>query len=325
MEVDFNKREKIVGIFIISVTILLLTTVIIIGRGKDWFKKYIPYYTTFNESYNLQANSPVKLLDANIGKVKKITIVGNKVKVSLAILEEFRSRIRTNSVATVKSPTIIGAEYIYIIPGSEDAPLIQRGDEIPSKAKKTITDYLDEFQVEKTIKIVVDAVQNISAIVKTLHDPQGPLFTTFDRVNKTLANIEKITKDIESGKGTVGGLLKTRNLLDQIHRNLDKVEDNLIILEKIENGVLENIPDIRKIVKDLTKSVEAIKIIVANIKKGSHDIPKVTQSASDGIYEIRSAVENIDKVVQSIQKNFLIKPNLPPEPEPVNVDSGLRP
>jgi phospholipid/cholesterol/gamma-HCH transport system substrate-binding protein len=325
MEVDFNKREKIVGIFIIGVTILLLTTVIIIGRGKDWFKKYIPYYTTFNESYNLQANSPVKLLDANIGKVKKITIVGDKVRVSLAILEEFKSRIRTNSVATVKSPTIIGAEYIYIIPGSGDAPLIQRGGEIPSKAKKSITDYLDEFQVEKTIKTVVEAVQNISAIVKTLNDPQGPLFTTFDRANKTLANIEKITKDIESGKGTVGGLLKTRDLLDQIHRNLDKVEDNLTILEKIENGVLENIPDIRKIVKDLTKSVEAIKIIVANIKKGSHDIPKVTQSASEGIYEIRSAVENIDKVVQSIQKNFLIKPNLPPEPEPVNVDSGLRP
>jgi phospholipid/cholesterol/gamma-HCH transport system substrate-binding protein len=308
-----------------GVTILLLTTVIIIGRGKDWFKKYIPYYTTFNESYNLQANSPVKLLDANIGKVKKITIVGDKVKVSLAILEEFRSRIKTNSEAIVKSPTIIGAEYIYIIPGSGDAPLIQRGGEIPSKAKKSITDYLDEFQVEKTIKMVIDAVQNISAIVNTLNDPQGPLFSAFDRTNKTLANIEKITKDIESGKGTVGGLLKTRDLLDQIHRNLDKVEDNLTILEKIENGVLENIPDLTKIVKDLTISVGEIKVIVANIKKGSYDVPKVTQSASDGIYEIRNAVENIDKVVQSIQKNFLIKPNLPPEPEPVNVDSGLRP
>jgi phospholipid/cholesterol/gamma-HCH transport system substrate-binding protein len=315
MEVDFNKREKIVGVFIIGVTILLLTTVVIIGRGKDWFKKYIPYYTTFEESYNLQVNSPVKLLDANIGKVKKIAIVGDKVRVNLAILEEYKSRIRTNSVATVKSPTIIGTEYIYIIPGTEDAPLIQRGSEIPSKAKKSITDYLDEFQVEKTIKMVVDAVQNISKIVQTLHDPQGPLFTTFDRTNRTLANI----------KGTVGGLLKTRDLLDQIHRNLDKVENNLAILEKIENGVLENIPDIKKIVKDLTKSVEEIKIIVANIKKGSYDIPKVTQSANDGIYEIRSAVENIDKVVQSIQKNFLIKPNLPPESEPVNVDSGLRP
>jgi len=325
MEVDFNKREKIVGIFIVGVTILLLTTVIIIGRGKDWFKKYIPYYTTFEESYNLQANSPVKLLDANIGKVKKITIVGNKVKVSLAILEEFKSRIRTSSEAIVKSPTIIGAEYIYIIPGSEDAPLIQRGGEIPSKAKKSITDYLDEFKVEKTIKTIVEAVQNVSDIVKTLHDPQGPLFTIFDRTNKTLANIEKITRDVESGKGTVGGLLKTRDLLDQIHRNLDKVEDNLTILEKIENGVLDNIPDFKKIVKDLTKSVEAIKIIVANVKKGSHDIPKVTQSASEGIYEIRSAVDNIDRVVQSIQKNFLIKPNLPQEPEPVNVDSGLRP
>lgn len=325
MEIDFDKREKIVGTFIIGVTILLLATVIIIGRGKDWFQKYITYYTVFEESYNLKVNTPVKFLDADIGKVKKITIVGDKVEVKLAILEEFKSRIRENSVATVKSPTLIGTEYIYILPGSKSAPLIPRAGEIPSKAKKSITDYLDEFHVEKTIKMIVDAVQKIAEIVNVLHDPQGPLFTALDKINKTLDNIEKITKDVELGKGTVGGLLKTRDLLDQIHRNLDRVENNLTTLEKIETGVLENVPNFKKIIKELAESMVVIKSILNNIEKGSHDIPGITQSASEGIHEIRSSLENIDKVVQSIQKNFLIRPNLPQEPDPVNVDAGLRP
>jgi ABC-type transporter Mla subunit MlaD len=69
----------------------------------------------------------------------------------------------------------------------------------------------------------------------------------------------------------------------------------------------------------------SVKLFSANLEKGSHDIPRVTQSAAQGIHEIRGAVDNIDKVVKSLKKNFLIKPNLSPEPEAENVDAGLRP
>ena len=297
MELDFNKKEKIAGIFIIGIAILLLATVIIIGRGKDWFKTYITYYTAFEESYNLKVDTSVKLFNADIGKVKNIALVGDKVKVKLIILEDYQSRIRTDSVATVESPTLIGSEYISIIPGSEDAPLIPQEGDIPSRAKRSIADLLNEFQVEKTIKMVVDAVQEISRIVLLLRDPEGPLFTALDNANKTLAHIEKITRDISSGKGTLGNIVKSRDLLDHIHQNLDKVED----------------------------AVDTLKTILSNLEKGSHDIPKATQSVTKGIYEIRSAVEDIDKVVQSLKQNFLIRSNLPPETKAENVDAGLRP
>ncbi len=297
MELDFNKKEKIAGIFIIGIAILLLATVIIIGRGKDWFKTYITYYTAFEESYNLKVDTPVKLFNADIGKVKNITLVGDKVKVKLIILEDYQSRIRTDSIATVESPTLIGSEYISIIPGSKDAPLIPKEGDIPSRAKRSIADLLNEFQVEKTTKMVVDAVQEISRIVLLLRDPEGPLFTALDNANKTLAHIEKITRDISSGKGTLGNIVKSRDLLDHIHQNLDKVED----------------------------AVDTLKTILSNIEKGSHDIPKATQSATKGIHEIRSTVDDIDKVVQSLKQNFLIRSNLPPETKAENVDAGLRP
>ena len=45
-----------------------------IGRGQGLFKKYVTYYTTFNESYNLQTNAAVKLFKTDIGKVKQITL-----------------------------------------------------------------------------------------------------------------------------------------------------------------------------------------------------------------------------------------------------------
>jgi len=345
MEFDFNKREKIVGVFILCIAILLLTTVVIIGRGKDWFKKYVTYYTIFDQSYNLEVNTPVKLHNADIGKIKKIDLVGDKIKIKLYILDEFRSRIRTTSRATVQSPTFIGSEHIAIIPGKDDAPLIQEGGIIPSKKKKSVADILEEFQVEKTAKKIVDAFQEITAMVQILRDPQGPFFTALDRLNRTLANVEKITFLVVSGGGTVGGLIKSRALLDQIHNNLDGVgtiieniseasaktpatmdqmQENLATLQEIEKGLLESVPNIQRIVKDVDEATDTLKSVLANIEKGSQDIPVVIRSTSQGIQEIRDAVNNIDETVQSLQRNFLIRPYLSPKPQGKNVDAGLR-
>ena len=70
MEIIYNRKEKIVGVFVISIALLLLSAIIFIGRGKNWFESYKTYYTTFNESYNLKVGADVKLFKTNIGKVK---------------------------------------------------------------------------------------------------------------------------------------------------------------------------------------------------------------------------------------------------------------
>ena len=324
MDIYFSKKEKNVGVFIISIIILLLVTIIIIGRGKDWFKTYIIYYTTFNESYNLQDNASVKLFKANIGKVKEITLDGNKVKVKLAILEEYSSRIRTDSIAIVESPTFIGSEYVSIQPGSHDASLIPEGGEIKSEAKKKLSDFMAEFQVEKTAKMVVQAAQDISEITKIMRDPDGPFFTAVDNTNKTISHLEAVASDIRAGKGVIGGLLKSRALLKTIQNDLDKTGT---ILENIADAATktpETMVRIKKIGDGVLDCISSIKKILKEVEEGSSDIPKVTESTKRGINEIRDGVENIDKVVQSLQKNILIRSNLPLEPKGENVDAGLR-
>ena len=331
MDLDFSKKEKIVGTFIIFIVLILLTTVVIIGRGKDWFKTYIIYYTTFDESYNLKEDAAVKLFKADIGKVKKIILVENRVKVKLAILEEYSSRIRSDSVAIVESPTFIGSEYISIKPGSADSPLIPDGGEINSTSKKSISDIMLEFQVEETAKKVIRAVQDLSEIMQIMRDPDGPFFTAVDNINKIISHFEAISRDIQAGKGTVGGILKSSAILQIILDDLDKVTQILESLAEasskapeITNKVQDNLATIQKIGEEVLDSISSIKRILKEVEEGSHDIPEVTQTTKLGIREIREGVENIDSVVQSLKKNFLIRPNLPPEPKGKNIDAGLR-
>ena len=331
MDLNFSKKEKAVGTFIICIIVILLTTVVIIGRGKDWFKTYIIYYTTFDESYNLKEDAAVKLFKADIGKVKKIILVENRVKVKLAILEEYSSRIRSDSVAIVESPTFIGSEYISIKPGSADSPLIPEGGEINSTAKKSVSDIMLEFQVEETAKKVIRAVQDLSEIMQIMRDPDGPFFTAINNINKIISHFEAISRDIQAGKGTVGGILKSSEILQIILDDLDKVTQILESIAEassktpeITNKVQDNLAIIKKVGEEVLDSISSIKRILKEVEEGSHDIPEVTRSTKRGINEIRDGVENIDKVVKSLQKNFLIRPNLPAEPKGKNIDAGLR-
>jgi phospholipid/cholesterol/gamma-HCH transport system substrate-binding protein len=344
MEITYNRKEKIVGVFVVSIALLLLSAIIFIGRGKNWFENYNTYYTTFNESYNLKVGADVKLFKTNIGKVKALT-VEDKVRVKLVILEKYESRIRKNTLATVESPTLIGSEYISIIPGSAEAPLLPQEGNIPSKAKKSIADIMAEFEVEKTVKKLVQAIQDIAEFTHTLNDPNGPLLSAFENIDKTTQHIEGITRGIEDGDGTLGNLLTSTQLLDVILQQLksvgeilaslseasskapgtmDQAQTSLAGVEEVTRGVIEDVAILKNILAEIENALPTMKAILENVEKGSQDVPVITTSTARGIQEIRDGVEKADKVFQSLQKNVLIRSNLPPEPVGENTDAGLR-
>ncbi len=351
MEITYTTKEKTVGLFFICTGLILLTTVIILGRGKNWFADHNIYYTIFDESYNLKVGADVKLFKTNIGKVRAIS-VEDRVRIKLVILEKYESRIREDTVVTVESPTFVGSEYISIIPGSPEAPLIPQEGEIKSKAKKSIDDILAEFEVEKTARKLVQAIQNIGDLTQMLKDPQGPLFASLENFNQATQNInqatqhiETVTAGIQTGEGTIGNLLTSTQLLDVILSRLEKVGDiladiseasaktpaavdqvqsSLADVKEITRGITESVAVLKNIFLELENNLPTISAILNNVEEGSRDVPEITTSVTRIIQEARTEIENVNKVIRSLQNNFLIKPNLPPEPVGENTDAGLR-
>lgn len=345
MNFNYSTRERIVGVFMLSILVLLLSTVVLLGRGKNWFQKYNTYYTSFNESYNLQPGAAVKYLETDIGKVKDVKLVENRVKIRLAILEEYALRIRADVIAKVESPTFIGSEYIAVIPGSMDAPLIPPEGELISVARKDIADYFDEFEVEKTAKALVDAVQQFSAFVEDIQDPQGPFLLAVENFNRTSSHVEKVAGRIEAGEGTVGRMLNSTELVDAALEKLDKAgtildnladasaktpetiemfQDNLASIEEVQGGITDSIALIRSLLQEMQAYMPKIKTILENVEKGSREIPKISSSTVETMDAFRDELDNVDLILQSLRKNFLIRSNLPPPQVLRNTDAYLR-
>ncbi len=304
MELVYRRREKIVGVFVLGVIILLFSMVVLIGRGKNWFEAHVDYYAIFEESYNLQKNSAVKLQKADVGRVKKIVPTGNKVRVDIAVLKRYQPQITRGSRVTVKSPTIIGDEYLAIEMGDPDGQVLPEGARIKSLPKKSITDILNEFEVEETARKLVAAVQNISELTEALKDPQGPLQKGLKDLETTLANVAVAS--------------------NRAPETMENVNTTLVTYHKIGQEVHYNMDDIKKLLKSVEESLQRLKTTLANVEDASYDVPRITDSTRQGIEEIRLTLDETDRIVQSLQKNFLIRGNLPPEPEIKKIDAGLR-
>jgi phospholipid/cholesterol/gamma-HCH transport system substrate-binding protein len=98
---------------------------------------------------------------------------------------------------------------------------------------------------------------------------------------------------------------------------MDLVNSNLSQLETAGRALSLGIEEIRTAVASLQVSLD-------NIATGSGDVPEITRTFRLGIQEIRDGVSDIDRVVQSLQKNILIRGNLPEVPTPEVPDAGLR-
>lgn len=317
MELRFARKDKIVGVFMIFVLGLMLASIVLVGRGKDWFKTYVTYYTVFKETYGLQEGASVKLYNAEIGKVRRIVLVEDEVQIRLAILEDYASRIKTDTVATVESPTFIGSEFVAIKPGSPQAHPIPRGGTIPSEAKKSVGDILEEYQVEETAKRLTLAIQDLSDIVEELRNPDGPLFTAMKRINASLADIQSVTADIRAGKGTVGELVKSDALIKKVYAELETLDS---ILKRMDETAAKT-PEMAESVRE---SLEKVNRILDNLEKGSEDVPAIVKSSKRGVEEIREGVGDTKRLIKAVEKLPLVRDNLPPKAEGKNMDAGLR-
>jgi len=245
--------------------------VAVVGRGKNWFRKHVVYYTAFEEGYNLVSGSRVKLLGTDIGSVTAVLLTkSNKVKVRVKVLAEYASRIRANSVATVESPTVIGSEYINIRPGTSKAAVIPPEGLIPTKEKKKFTEYLEEYEIGAKLEHFGKILEDLAQITDQLKDPKGPFFGTF-------SNLQQITGTVEAGEGSLGRLIKSDELYEHMDTFVATLQDRLLKVQVI-------------------------------LEKVMMEVPEISAQAREGMQEV-------NRILDSVKENFLIRPNLPPPPD----------
>ena len=309
MRLQYSTMERMTGAFILLTLIVFLFTVAVVGRGKNWFRKHVVYYTTFQEGYNLVSGSRVKLLGTDIGSVTDVLLTkGNKVKVRVKVLAEYASRIRANSVATVESPTVIGSEYINIRPGTSKAAAIPPEGLIPTKEKKKFTEYLEEYEIGAKLEHISKILEDLALITDQLKDPKGPFFGTF-------SNLQQITGTVESGEGSLGRLIKSDELYEHMDTFVATLQETADYLVRAGVNIEKGSEHLEKATREAPEMVDKTQELLDRLLKVQVILEKVMTEVPEISAQAREGMQEVNRILDSVKENFLIRPNLPPPPD----------
>ena len=309
MRLQYSTMERMTGVFILLTLIVFLFTVAVVGRGKNWFRKHVVYYTTFEEGYNLVSGSRVKLLGTDIGSVTDVLLTkDNKVKVRVKVLAEYASRIRANSVATVESPTVIGSEYINIRPGTSKAAVIPPEGLIPTKEKKKFTEYLEQYEIGAKLEHIGRILEDLAQITDQLKDPQGPFFGTF-------SNLQQITGTVEAGEGSLGRLIKSDELYEHMDTFVATLQETADYLVRAGVNIEEGSKHLEKATREAPEMVDKTQELLDRLLKVQVILEKVMTEVPEISAQAREGMQEVNRILDSVKENFLIRPNLPPPPE----------
>lgn len=332
MKTSFKKHERMVAIFIISTILIILSTIVMMGKFNQWFIKKVSYYTELKNAKGLKKGSIVsfKENDWEIGEVSNIELneKNNKVRVELKIQKKYAPKVRMDSIAFFSNSGflgITGSSAIKLSIGVTEKKIIP-GYPIPSADSEEGTIMLKDKKSSKDHDFETN-LEFIASNINALTEPSGPLM-------QSLFNVESITRQLRDGQHSerITTLLNTVNTkvassltdINNMTSRLDTlVQDNS---DRIDKTVVLATKELSTMLQELSATMTAIlikiesksgpilddteKALKTTLKEVSTSITSIAGSlennATASIKDIRLILQNV-KVMTNRLNNMLIE------------------
>jgi phospholipid/cholesterol/gamma-HCH transport system substrate-binding protein len=161
-------------------------------------------------------------------------------------------RLPQDTHAYVKSQGILGDKYIELVPGLQTQEIIEAGGHIENATSaedltelvaklgavaddlKKLTSTLTADGGDEDIRSIVRNVLEVSQNLNELTKENGPNLTNaLASLEKASANLEQMTDKINRGEGTLGKLINSDTLINEVQSAMASIRD---IAEKINSG-----------------------------------------------------------------------------------------
>jgi phospholipid/cholesterol/gamma-HCH transport system substrate-binding protein len=244
-----------IGLFVLAGFVILMVFVFLIGGKQKLFTSTSIYYARFSNVSNLQTGAPIQISGINVGTVTAIKLPKrshDSVTVTMKVEEDALQLIRVDSRANISTQGLIGDKYIVLSPGSDTVPVLSPGSTVHGEELKDFNEQLSAVsrEIEGIVNDIRSGKGNIGKLIyddglyKDIQsltvDARGSINQITGNVNKLSdqvgTNITKvsdqvqgITSKINNGEGSLGKLINSNELYDQINSKVRAIGDNLAL------------------------------------------------------------------------------------------------
>lgn len=287
-EIDtrFRHLEAKIGLFVLLALIGCLAVVAFIAAENDLFTPQYRLRFTVDKGTGFAKGMPVKLSGFRIGRIESIALNQEaKVDVVIQIDAQYQKWIREDSLARLDKEGIVGDSIIEISAGSPAKPELRDGDVIAYEKTKTIEENVADI-AEKFKPVLLE----VRDIISYVNDPQGD-------IKQSLANIEKLTHDLQQTRGKADRLIDgTTNdihaaagninaLVAHADRSFSSLDTSLVKLDSVIGNVDRQLPQL----------LAKLDATLANAERISADL---RQASGEVGPQIPLLIERVDKVTR---------------------------
>jgi len=219
-----NTLETRLGIFVALAVIAAVLIMETVG-GVERFRRGYRLFADFNNVQELKKGDRVKMAGVEVGRVEDIGLeeTNNKVRVTLKLRRKVI--VRTDSTATIKFTGLMGQNFVAVDFGSPNSPRARDG------AVLTSAEQPDLSAIMQKMDNVASGVENItkSFTGDKIDNLLGP-FTDFLKANQqpltvTFSNMQAISSQVASGRGTVGKLIYDDSLYNSTYASVSNLQN----------------------------------------------------------------------------------------------------
>ena len=270
MKNNISSKIKL-GIFIFLGIIVFIVAIYFIGEGQQLFRSTFSLTGVFKDVAGLQAGNNVRLSGVNVGTVKNINIVSDSsVKVEILIEESTRKFIKKDAVAIIGSEGLMGNKVLIINPGTGGKMEIENND-------------------------VIQTIQPIS-----MDDIVNSLNKTIDNTSNITSYLSTITRNIQSGEGTIGRLIMDKSWSQNFDSTFTNLRDGSAVFKALmdKSGEIDSILLSIKTTIDNTSNITNDLSEIANrIKSGEGTIGRLL---TDKLWE-----QNLDSTMVNLKEGSI--------------------
>ncbi len=300
--------ERKVGLFFV-ISIVVLGVMLETGERWNPFKKKVPYKTFLGSVTGLKVGDPVKLVGVDVGKIKQVSVLSDKVQIDFEV--EPGTLIKKDTVAGLRLTNLLGGQFLGLSLGSPTAPILEPGSTVTGKDVANIDIIVDDVSaLTKDAKVLINELnrnQNevMHKITAILDDNRGNL-------RSSISNLNSITEKIDRGDGSLAMLLNDKVLyhnaneaivsIKSVTGKIDKGEGTIGKLVNDDSLYVEAksaITGLKDGVNEMTAGFKDIKEIAGKINRGDGTIGKLVNE--DLLYaDLRDTSKNLKEITQKI-------------------------
>jgi phospholipid/cholesterol/gamma-HCH transport system substrate-binding protein len=266
------------GVFVVigMITLAAFIVVPIANKMSHRTKTYVAFFS--GESLQgLEQGASVKFNGVSIGRVQRVAYNPddiNKMRVEMSVADGFPMRV--DMYATTGLIGITGLKYIEISGGSNEAPLLKAGGEVPTRGTLFAS-------IGERVGILADQVETLLRQLNVITNPDS-----LHSVKVAIDNLADLTGD---AKGLFGD---ARGLLADVGTMVPPAKGVIDTVQAVVSEVLKVAQDVKGVTETFRTSVEG------------GNIPQLISRADSAVASVKVLTDNLSLMVMQTREDFSV-------------------